>query len=126
MRTIRVAFGGVLLLVCACQGQATFEGLPAHYWVKQLKDPNYVARMRAANAMSHLGEAGKASIPELILLLDDQQHLVRWAAAGSLGTFGAAAEKALPALEQMAEHEPAASARSAAADAVRDIRRALK
>jgi HEAT repeat protein len=115
-----------ILLVVGCQkNSASYEGRPASYWKEQMKNPDYMARMRAANAMSHLGEEGKESIQDLIYLLKDNVALVRWAAATSLGTFGADAADALPTLEKMANEDEDPPARSAADEAVRRIRHAL-
>jgi HEAT repeat protein len=117
-----------LLVVCVLLGgcgerQATFQGKPASSWIEGLNDPNSMARMRAANAVGHLGPAGKRAIPRLIELLDDRDHLVRWSAARTLGQFGPDARQALPALKKLATGDPRASVREAAGVAVKAIGR---
>lgn len=119
-----VLVGLILLVGGGCGGERgkTFEGRPASYWREQLKSPNYMARVRAANAMSFLGEEGKRSIPELIALLEDKSHEVRWSAANTLGMFPTDAAAALPLLEKLEKQDTDPAARNAAEIAASRIR----
>ena len=116
-----------LLLVClilfpvGCKQEARFQGFPTSYWIKELKNPSYVARMRAANALSNLGPEAKQAIPDLIELLGDSEPLVRWAAADTLGHFGSDARDALPTLKKLAAEDKDPRARASAEWAVKAI-----
>jgi HEAT repeat protein len=117
----RLLLACLLLLPAGCAAEAEFQGHTTSYWIGQLKSPNYMDRVRAANALSHLGRDARRATPDLIVLLDDPQPLVRWAAADTLGGFGADARDALPALKELAAKEPYPPTRSAAEEAVRRI-----
>jgi hypothetical protein len=110
-----------VLLPAGCKGEAVFQGRTTSYWIGQLKSPNYMDRMRAANALSHLGPEAKRATPDLVKLLDDPQPLVRWAAADTLGEFGPDAHDAVPALKELAARDPYPPARHAAQQSLRRI-----
>jgi HEAT repeat protein len=113
---------GLLLSVAGCQQQPTFEGRPLGHWVEQLKSRDYMTRMRAAHALMYLGPGAKKAIPDLITLLDDPEHLVRWSAATTLGGFGPDSRDAVPLLERLAEKDPNHAVREAAGQALKQIR----
>jgi HEAT repeat protein len=117
----RLLFACLVLLPAGCAAEAEFQGHTTSYWIGQLKSPNYMDRMRAAHALSHLGPDAKRATPDLIALLDDPQPLVRWAAADTLGGFGPDARDALPTLRELAAKESYPPTRAAAEEAVRRI-----
>ena len=63
---------------------ATYEGRPASYWKEHARDADERQRQKALEAMKGLGD-----IPELKLLLRDQNPDVRVGAAKALGQMGA-------------------------------------
>jgi HEAT repeat protein len=121
----RLLIVGLLFVLAGCQQEATFQGRPTSYWIGELKSPWYMARVRAANALSQLGPEAHRAIPDLIELLDDGEPLVRWAAASTLAQFGPASRDALPALQKLAK-DPDPHVRDAADWAIDEISRPAK
>jgi HEAT repeat protein len=111
----------LLLVLAGCEREATFQGRPTSHWIEDLKNPSYMARVRAANALGNIGPEARKAIPDIIPLLDDREFLVRWAAAGALGQLGPPAKDALPTLKKLAAEDPDPGVRDAADNAVKEI-----
>ncbi len=65
--------------------QITFQGKPADYWLKMLKDRDPEFRMKAINALGAIGVDDRRVIPALIGSLKDKSLNVAQAAADALG-----------------------------------------
>jgi HEAT repeat protein len=103
----------LILLPAGCKGEPTFQGRSRSYWMQELKSKWSTGRMRAAEALGHLAPQAKQAVPDLIHLLGDEDHLVRWAAANALGKFGPDAADAVPALRELTNHSEVAVADAA-------------
>ena len=119
MRWLLIA--GLTLVPVGCEPEPRFQGMPTSYWIGELKSRDYMARMRAAHALMHLGPGAKKAIPDLIKLLDDGEPLVRWAAATTLGEFAPDSRDAVPALKKLAAEDPAEAVRDAAQHALKRL-----
>jgi RNA polymerase sigma factor (sigma-70 family) len=75
-----------------------YQGKPASYWLKQLKDRDEVFRGNALTALGQLAQEDRNLIPVLIECLKDRAGSVRSTAANSLRNIGPPAEAAVPGL----------------------------
>ncbi|MCI0462251.1 MAG: HEAT repeat domain-containing protein [Gemmataceae bacterium] len=104
----------VLLSGCVRQ-EDLYQGRPASYWLKEIKNEFASARWRAAVALGDIGpRAGKRAVVALSEALKDEDDIVRWAAASSLGKFGPDAKLAIPSLKEMIDKERSRAGREAA------------
>src|SRR6266850_1124608 len=101
----RVFVIGLVLLAAGCAQETLHKGKPVRVWLEGLKGPWPDTRMRAAIEAGEIGPDARAAVPDLIELLADRNHLVRWAAAGALGKLGCDSAPALPALRKLAKED---------------------
>lgn len=73
---------------------------PLSYWVKQLKDPSFLAREEAIEVLLRMGAEAKDAGPALEELLDDKTPAVRYKVALTLGKIGSNSKKAVPVLAE--------------------------
>jgi HEAT repeat protein len=100
-------------------GERFFQGKPTRYWSEQLRSEDPTV---SEGARQRLDEAGAASVPVLVELLQDKSAeewdaaKVRWLAAEMLGHIGVDAQQATPAvltaLTDMDAHVRSVAARS--------------
>lgn len=91
---------------------------------KALQDPDADVRAYAASALAQLGAQAGTDVPALTASLTDPDATVRMSAAAALGRLGPKARRALEALKALKRDDPNLEVRTAAALAVKAIRRA--
>src|SRR5688572_21122252 len=96
MRTL--ALFGVAVLLVGCGKEASHQGRTLNEWIKELRDPNPVARRNAANALGELGPKAKPAVPDLGTALKDADDQVRINASKALWSIAADAGAAAPEL----------------------------
>jgi HEAT repeat protein len=90
------------------RGEAFFDGRPTTYWLKAMMNPDSAIQ---ATSRQRLQEGGKAAVPVLLALLEEndgphwENEEVRWKVAGLLGELGKDAADAVPPLIQMLNDE---------------------
>ena len=101
---------GLLLALLLGLGAATARahGESVDYWRAQLRSPDPAARVAAATGIALSGNAGAPGVPDLILVLDDEDAHVRQAAVHAIMDIGSpAAAAAIPLAHRLAlETEP--------------------
>jgi RNA polymerase sigma factor (sigma-70 family) len=81
--------------------EVLFQGKPAAYWVKALKDRDPKYRMEAAGALGEIGKVDRAVLPTLAgALKDDRDDVVREAAVALAGVGKAAVPYMIDALKE--------------------------
>jgi HEAT repeat protein len=76
--------------------EPTYAGRGLRGWTARLDDPNPFQRAAAARALGAIGPDARASVPDLIRTLGDDDSSVRTEAAMALGRIGPAAAAAAP------------------------------
>ena len=75
--------------------------------VEQLQSKDAMARVRAADALGHLGPQAKDAVEALVRALGDDDEHVQWHAARALGSIGPTAAPAVAALTERLKDEGA-------------------
>src|SRR5262245_53462906 len=113
-----LALSLAILLAGCGQKEALYQGKPASYWTKGLRDPDVKVRREAVTAMGALKV--KDAVPDLIAALKDSDEGVRAKAAEALWALGPEAREAVPALTLLLQ-DASAGVRLNAAGALGDI-----
>jgi HEAT repeat protein len=100
--------------------EPTFEGRPASYWVTQLKSKDGITRSRAVFYVSSSRYA-VSSVPDFIIMLNDDHPVARYEAIGALIRLGPAAKAAVPALLELVKKDDNWRIRSRATEALKTI-----
>jgi HEAT repeat protein len=105
-----------LLAAAGCRRSKSTDEL-----IADLDSPEEKDRVIAVRLLEQRkGDPAKV-VPALIKALKDKETDVRWGAANGLGYYGEQAKDAIPALQEMAQHEPDARVRNAAKTALSRI-----
>ena len=81
-----------------------------------------LVRQNAAAALAQLGPEARDAVPALTSALRDPEWAVRRQAALTLGKIGPEARSALPALTKLGQGDPHGLVRSAAREALKQLR----
>jgi hypothetical protein len=68
--------------------EAVYQGRPASFWIRQLKDKDSSLRQQAMWALSRLGPTQEGVVTALAAMLKDKSEGVRFDAAVNLGRMG--------------------------------------
>jgi HEAT repeat protein len=97
-------------------------GAPAVPAVREaLKSPDVYVRLSAASILEQLGPQAQVTVPDLIVLLQDDHPLAREQAAYTLGAIGPVAGDEAGTPLRKASHDPDTLVRTAVSDAMRKI-----
>ena len=96
-------------------------GKPVSHWLHELKDSDPKKREEAVEKLGNVGPADPAAYPALVGSLSDPSARVRGAAILGIVKGGAAAKAAVPALQDLKDHDPDAAVRAYAAKALKSI-----
>jgi len=110
----RAFVAGLLLMMAGCGSRSTDS------WLKQLEDPDVVARRQAIRELGARSADAPRIVPALVKALGDESPYVRRDAAVTLGKFGPDAREATAALRQ-ASKDRDSQVRAAAAAALKKI-----
>jgi HEAT repeat protein len=122
VRIAMVSYFAVLLILAFLFLRASgYLGImPKSYWMAKLRSTNSSDRAQASYELCKLGPKAKSLVPELILMLSDQNANVRRASAGVLESIGPDASEAVDQLIVLL-HDPDVSVRLQAASALGSI-----
>ncbi|HLW68619.1 MAG TPA: HEAT repeat domain-containing protein [Gemmataceae bacterium] len=105
-----------VLLCAGCRREKSTDEL-----IADLKSPQAKDRIGAVRLLEQRRTEPSKVVPVLIEALKDTEDDVRWGAANGLGYYGEQARDAIPALQQMQQHDPDARVRLAAKRALTRI-----
>ena len=115
--------GAALVLTAGCGPAAPTlaGGKPVSHWVSALGDADPKKREEALEKLGNVGPADPAAYPALIGSLKDPSARVRGVAILGIVKGGASAKAAVPALQDLKDHDPDPAVREYAAKALKNI-----
>ena len=112
-----------LLFIAGCGPAAPTlsGGKSVSHWVDALRDADPKKREEAVEKLGNVGSADPASYPALAGALKDSSARVRGAAILGIVKIRPAAKAAVPALQELKDHDPDPGVRDYAAKALKNI-----